>query len=43
MFQTFSFVGAKDKRTQDFLAAYHQMFGTKRAEDIVAPVDGARV
>jgi branched-chain amino acid transport system substrate-binding protein len=41
VFQTFSFVGAKDKRTQDFLAAYHQMFGTKRAEDIAAPVGTA--
>ncbi|WP_052419998.1 ABC transporter substrate-binding protein [Hyalangium minutum] len=41
VFQTFSFVGAKDKRTQDFLTAYHQMFGTTRAEDISAPVGTA--
>lgn len=41
VFQTFSFMGAKDPRTQDFMAAYHQMFGTKRAEDITAPVGTA--
>jgi branched-chain amino acid transport system substrate-binding protein len=41
VFQTFSFLGAKDARTQAFLAAYHQMFGTERAEDITAPVGTA--
>jgi len=37
VFQTFSFVGASDARTQAFLGTYHRMFGTRRAEEIPAP------
>lgn len=37
VFQTFSFVGASDARTQAFLDTYHRMFGTRRAEEIPAP------
>jgi branched-chain amino acid transport system substrate-binding protein len=41
VFQTFSFVGAQTARAQAVTATYHQMFGTKRAEDIAAPVGTA--
>ena len=39
--QTFSFIGARDARTQAFIESYHRMFGTRRAEDIQAPVGTA--
>ncbi|MBN1203418.1 MAG: ABC transporter substrate-binding protein [Myxococcaceae bacterium] len=41
VFQTFSFVGASDARSRAFMETYHRMFGTKRAEDISAPVGTA--
>jgi branched-chain amino acid transport system substrate-binding protein len=41
VFQTFSFLGARDSRSQAFIAAYHQMFGTTRPEDILAPTGTA--
>jgi branched-chain amino acid transport system substrate-binding protein len=42
VFQTFSFMGARDARSRAFIAAYHQMFGTTRTEDILAPVGTAQ-
>lgn len=41
VFQTFSFLGARDARSQAFITAYHQMFGTTRPEDILAPTGTA--
>ena len=41
VFQTFSFMGARDARTQAFMKAYHQMFGLARPEDILAPTGTA--
>lgn len=41
VFQTFSFIGAKQARTQAFIKAYNQMFGTTRPEDILAPTGTA--
>jgi branched-chain amino acid transport system substrate-binding protein len=41
VFQTISFMGARDARSQAFVKAYHRMFGTVRAEDILAPTGTA--
>jgi branched-chain amino acid transport system substrate-binding protein len=41
VFQTFSFLGAQNARSQAFVKAYHQMFGTTRPEDILAPTGTA--
>lgn len=41
VFQTFSFLGARSARTLAFIAAYHQMFGTRRPEDILVPAGTA--
>ena len=40
--QTFSFVGARDARTQALMTRYHALFGTKRPEDIASPVGTAQ-
>jgi branched-chain amino acid transport system substrate-binding protein len=41
VFQTYSFIGARDARSRAFMKTYHQMFGTKRPEDILAPTGTA--
>jgi branched-chain amino acid transport system substrate-binding protein len=41
VFQTFSFLGARDARSQAFIKAYNQTFGTTRPEDILVPPSSA--
>jgi branched-chain amino acid transport system substrate-binding protein len=41
VFQTFSFLNARSARSQAVMKAYHQMFGTTRPEDIMAPTGTA--
>ena len=41
VFQTYSFLGARDARSQAFIKSYHQMFGTTRPEDILVPPSSA--
>ncbi|HVG59304.1 MAG TPA: ABC transporter substrate-binding protein [Hyalangium sp.] len=42
VFQTFTFLGARDARSQAFITAYNQMFGTTRPEDILVPTATAQ-